>query len=524
MSIADARFTAVPDPYFIDDDDMVIVNGLEDPVINAPIPKRDKSSKSKGKREEDTSPLKNNLPDRTRSKRDSKRQPNLPRDDDDVVMIDAPHTDGLDVADGPDELAFVTKPKGLQRSNTTSKKPETKMSGLFGAFRKSRRASETFERSKAIIEDDATPRKRTAATADDSAKRARRDDRRKSTKPDRAAEGYVYNTEPADVGATTEAEDAEARREERRAKRAEEKQAVKLAREAELQAIEDRRAKRRKAERDAEAKKQEERDARHAARRAKEENQDNQRSREEEAAANKDLADEVLLKPRTKRRETSESHPSRSKHRSTTERRKSYLDPTPQETPAESSSRRPKSSRRKSTAPPAGESPVDDYFDARNANTKSSKNQDNDPYGGNDHTSSWVKSQISDPPAPPPVEPTILETDPVLGGAGDKAGGGPADDLMADEEVRRKNRKKRRSKAYVDQIAEDQEERAQRRSARRAGDSDGSADAPGGVYVAGRERRKSDALGGVKLGAGEKTWDAKTGQGKRSSWFQSFRR
>ena len=510
---------------------MVMVNGLEDPIINAPIPKREKSSKSKTKREEDpiTSPLKNDLPDRSRSTRDSKRQSKVYKTaDDDVVMVDAGPTDGLDVADGPDDLAFVTKPKGLQRANTASRKPESKMGGLFGAFRKSRRPSETLDRSKAIIEDDVTPRKRTATATDDSAKRARRDERRKSVKPDRAAEGYVYNTEPIDTGITTEAEDAEARREERRAKRAEEKQAAKLAREAELQAIEDRRSKRRKAERDAEAKKQEERDARHAARRAKEDNQDSRRAREEEAA-NKDLADEVLLKPRTKRRETTDSYPSRSKHRSTTDRRKSYLDSNPQETPPESSSRRPKSSRRKSTAPPAGEGPVDDYFDVRNATTKSSKTQDNDPYGGNDHTSSWVQSQISDPPAPPPVEPTILEADPDLGAGGDRDGGGPADDLIADEEVRRKNRKKRRSKAYVDQIAEEQDERSRRGSKRPTtggggGDVFSEGSGGDGVYVAGRERRKSEALGGVKLGVGEKTWDAKTGQGKRSSWFQSFRR
>ncbi|KAI4152756.1 MAG: hypothetical protein LQ340_002728, partial [Diploschistes diacapsis] len=45
---------SVPDPYTIDDDDMVMVNPIEDPVINAPVPgkdKREKLSRSKSKRE-----------------------------------------------------------------------------------------------------------------------------------------------------------------------------------------------------------------------------------------------------------------------------------------------------------------------------------------------------------------------------------------------------------------------------------------------------------------------------------------
>ena len=528
--IADTLDSAVPDPYPIDDDDMVMVNDLEDPVINAPIPKREKSVKSKVRKEEpEPSSLKNDLPDRTRSKRDSKldsssrskRQSRAVTDlDDDVVMVDAGPSDGADVADGPDDLAFVTKPKDLQRSNTASKKPESKIGGLFGAFRKSRRPSETLERSKAVIEDDVTPRKRTATANDDAAKRFRRDDRRKSTKmTDREAEGFVYNTGPTGIGAGAEAED----KEDRRARRAEEKTASKLAREAELQAIEERRAKRRKAERDAERKAQEDRDARRAARRPKpvEETPSFRRSKDEEAA-NKDLADEVLLKPRTKRREP--DSPSRTKH-TKSDRRKSYLDPlSGQQTPddegarsARRDDRRAKPSRRKSTAatPAADRGPVEDYFDTRNGKGKHTI-AENDPYGGNDHTSSWVKSQISDPPAPPPVEGTILENDPVLGEKG-----GEADDLLADEDIRRKNRKKRRSKAYVDPIAEDQEERRRRR--REKDHSEGSAE--GGIFLdeGGRERRKSEGLGGVKLGNGEKTWEAKTGQGKRSSWFQKMR-
>jgi len=53
---ADHRIV-VPDPYPIDDDDIVMVNAIEDPIINAPVRKitktsrKEVSSKSKSKRE-----------------------------------------------------------------------------------------------------------------------------------------------------------------------------------------------------------------------------------------------------------------------------------------------------------------------------------------------------------------------------------------------------------------------------------------------------------------------------------------
>lgn len=56
VGVTDFYGLAVPDPYPIDDDDMVLVNGLEDPIINAPIPKmkdirREKSTRVKPKKE-----------------------------------------------------------------------------------------------------------------------------------------------------------------------------------------------------------------------------------------------------------------------------------------------------------------------------------------------------------------------------------------------------------------------------------------------------------------------------------------
>lgn len=60
-SDANPSNAAVPDPYPIDDDDMVMVNGLEDPVINAPIPKargtKDRSSKTRAGQEVRFTPL-----------------------------------------------------------------------------------------------------------------------------------------------------------------------------------------------------------------------------------------------------------------------------------------------------------------------------------------------------------------------------------------------------------------------------------------------------------------------------------
>ena len=539
---------AAPDPYAIDDvddddDDMVMVNGLDDPVINASTSKKgsakDKHPKSKSTRElepDATSPPKKDLPDRTRSKQESKTGTSKPKRrfkatndfDDDIVMVDAGPSDGVDMADGPDDLQFITKPKGLQRSVTSSKKTEGKIGGLFGAFRKSRRASETFERpkSKGIADDhDAPlPRKRTVAGGEDSAKRPRRDDRkpRRSEKTDRAADGYVYDT-VGEGGGATEAENGDIRRDKRRAERAERERAAKEAREEALKYEAERRAKRREAdkiktredrdrkarkEEEAEAKQQEEKDARRAAREAKREKQ-----------ANRDLENDIL-KPRSKRRDKDVPDTTdKSSRPRKSDRRRSHIDtPMSTQTPEDEEARRlrredrrAKPSRRKSTAP------VEDYFDPRNG-TDAKGDGDNDPYGGNYHTSSWVKSQLSDPPEPPPVEPTIFEPGPVLGGGG-------ADDLMADETMRKSSHRKpkRSSRMYTDPVADDQEERRRRRESRRVekGGVKSSEGSPEGDQFPDL-RRQSD-LGGVKLGAGAKTFDGKTGQGKRASWFQKIK-
>ena len=519
LETANGANVAVPDPYAIDSDDMVMVNDLDAPLVNgkksSATTDKGSKSKSRGMDAEPSSSLKRDLPDRTKSKRDSRLEPTSSKRkskigndfDDDVVMVDAGSSGDANVEPGPDDMQFITKPKGLQRSATSSKKPESKSGGLggglFGAFRKNRRASEVngIPKSRAIVEDEeVASRKRTVTGGDDSAKRPRRDDRRKSEKTDRAAEGYVYNT-ARDVRGTTEVDDTDARREKKRAKRAEDDRIAKEQREEALKYETDRRAKRREADkakpkddRDRRARKDEEAEARRLE--DKEDRRAAREARRKEEDANRALEDDIL-KPRSKRRDTDKEVPAASASRPrTSDRRRSHMD---------KGDERPKSSRRKSTM-----APVEDYFDSRNGRPVN----ENDPYGGNDHTASWVKSQVSEPPEPPPVEPTIMEPAPDFRSKG-------ADDLMEDEYARRASHKKpkRGSRMYTDPLADEQEERRRRRKEKEVRSSEGSAAEERYGGLGSMNRGQSD-LGGVKLGAGTKTFDGKTGQGKRTSWFQ----
>ncbi|KAI4281809.1 MAG: hypothetical protein L6R38_003406 [Xanthoria sp. 2 TBL-2021] len=433
------KASAVPDPYPIDDDDMVMVNGIEDPIVNAPIPKgkstKDKSSRSKPKR--DAKPVFDA--------------------GDDVVMIDGPSQEE------PEILAFDEKPRApapLQRSMTSSKKPANgKLMGLFGGFGKTQRNSETFDRpkGKAIVTDDEamSPRKRTVNSREDSSKRLRRDDRkvRRSEKPDRDADGFITDAlnerDPA-----KEAEDADVRRQERRAKRevreSETRQRSKRADDEDLQ-------------------------------------------RHEEKHSRRSGRDDAPVKEAAERTKHSSSRPHKS------DRRRSYMDP-PQASDrpkAHRSRTEQSSSKRRSVA-------VDDSFDPRNAVPEEGKNE---PYmhGANDHTSSWVKSQLSDPADPPPVEGTVIEPTPKLGGKGG----------YADEEARKAARNSRRQSRYGpgDDMGEGDKERRRRRKDK---ESEGS------VEWGGREREKLSRrytdMGGVRGAVdGRPSLGA---AGKRSSWLK----
>ena len=517
---ADSGNPIILDPYPIDSDDMVMVNDIDGALPDGKKTSTAKNigskNKSKGLDADLGSSLRKDLPDRTKFKLDSKMDPSgskrkskIGNDfEDDVVMVDAGSSGDAGVELGPDDMQFITKPKGFQRSATSSKKTDSKSGGLggglFGAFRKNRRANEVNElpKSRGIVEDEEiAPRKRTVSGGDDSAKRPRRDDRRKSDKADRVADGYVYDT-ARDIGGVTGAEAIDARKEKRRAKHAEDDRIAKEQREEALKYEADRRGKRREAdkakpkddrdrrarkdEEAAEARRLEDKEDRRAAREA--------RRREEEA--NRALEDDIL-KPRSKRRDIEKEVPAASSSRPrTSDRRRSHID---------KATERPKSSRRKSTM-----AAVDDYFDPRNSRPVN----ENDPYGGNDHTASWVKSQVSEPPEPPPVEPTIMEQAPDFRAKG-------ADDLMEDEYARRASHKKpkRSNRMYTDPLGDEQEERRRRRKEKEVRSSEGSAAEERYGGLGSMNRRQSD-LGGIKLGAGTKMFDGKTGQGKRSSWFQ----
>ncbi|MCJ1475969.1 hypothetical protein MMC13_004633 [Lambiella insularis] len=546
--------TVVPDPYAIDDDDMVMVNGLDDPVINAPPPKksskdppRDKLSRSKSKREASPQrvyplPDETPLPDRTKSAKDiptkangkSRKQPRYAPDDD-IVMVEAgPSTDGPDVVTGPDDIGFVEKshiPPPLKRSATSAKKSEGSK-GLFGLFGKARRNSDTADRPKSKAtygdEDGSSRRKRTGVGGDDDAKRARRDDRksRQSTRPDVDADASFVTDAGPTANATTEAEDAEARREARRAKRAEKEQAAKDerrdARRAELKELEEKKARRQLSdkaateERKAKIREMMEKKARGG--QAKESRKlgktvdgaDGEEVLKEEDEAPRDL-DPLPAERRSKHRSSRNVDDFTSRPKS--DRRRSHMDgplqPRTADDEAERRSRRDdRRSRRTPTERPSASrrksAPVQDYFDPRNASHATG-----DPYptttGGNDHTSSWVKSQISDPPELPPIEPTVIEQPPL--GDGIRGDGIRGDD--DDDEIRRSKRKssRRRSK-YLDAAPDEADEKRRRRERREKElSSEGSA---GDRHARRRSENPGARAANVEVGS------------KRASWFKKI--
>ena len=583
ISLRPANLDAVvPDPYPIDDDDM---DELEDPVINATPPLKDsrkavgvdKGSKSKSKREVGADPITlpevavdaQALPDRSRPNWEPDFEPFVKADGktkymqsksrsdpaDDIVMVEAgPSTDGPDVVTGPDDLDFVEKPREpprLKRSATTSTKNPPKLMGLFGPFRNSRRASEAYvvPKSKGAYgnDDGNERRKRTVSGGGDNAKRLRRDKReiRRVDTRDLDVEGFATDAAP-NGGASTEAEDAEARREERRTMRALRDQAAKEAREADLKAAEDRRAKRREAEqaqaeadrakrRDARAKKDKEEDDREARRQA--DKRARRAAREEMNAkieASRDGEARGLDRQSRHRSDDPIGEPSTRPHRS--DRRRSYMDkPTSVRSPGNETDRRhrrtthrtpTKETSRRKSAPP-----VEDYFDPRNGadglNAEPLPAQ-NPPYmphdnGTNDHTSTWVNSQIIEPPPPPPIEPSVIDPTPVTNG-GD--GGVDDGDSFVEETPRRAPRhSSRRQSKYAGMGPDEVDERRRRRESRRVDkeavrSSEGSGD--GDRYA----RRKSDYSGGyTERAGGVKTFDGRTANGagaKRASWFKKI--
>lgn len=549
------KAAVVPDPYAIDDDDMVMVNGLDYPIVSDPIPK------SKGVRK-----------DKSTSTKAKKEVKSVSDPADDIVMVEAgPSSDGAELPSLQEALAFAEPPSApapLQRSPTSARKSDNKLMGLFG-LRKTRRASEVYERprSKTFADDDVNlRRKRTVAGDNDATKRARRDERkvRRSERPDIDADGFVTDA-PLEKDAT---EDVEAKNEDRRSKRASRSHPAKEYRESRPRDDEDQRAKRQEADqaqddmrraktresRDRRSRREEEETAiRKEERRAKRAAKEERATKDERIS--RDLDPSSAFEGRSKYRERDprdrDLPPENSSRPRKSDRRRSHVD-TPKSPNA--TERRPRRDERRSSRRTPGEkssshrkstaAPVDDYFDLRNGTAgdipdplpdpppldpapRESALPDpvprdpapldpQEPYmhsGANEHTSSWVKSQISEPPPPPPLEPSVLDPAPILGGAGDES-------TMDEDAKRTMRRQSRRKSRYADGSGDGDRERRRRKESRRdtVRSSEGSAEQE-------RERaygrRKTDYGGGVPL-RGYGTGGGGMG-GRRGSWFQKIK-
>lgn len=294
---ADFATVVVPDPYAIDDDDLILVNDLEDPVINPPISKtkdirREKSTNTRAKKEvhcNPNSPIGSPklLPEADISWENEQVNPVTEPTDDTIMLEAGPSSDGAELPSLQEALAFDEKPRSspvVQRSLANTKKSDSKLMGLFGGFRKPRRASEMYERPRKapVDEFDGTLRRKRGVTGDgDAPKRIRREDRkaRRSEKTDAEDDGFI--TEAPIVAESPVPETHDFRRDEPRAKRPSRSQPSKERKRSILRDTEDQRLKRQeadqaedglrraKARERRERKEQEETDIRRAKRRAK---------------------------------------------------------------------------------------------------------------------------------------------------------------------------------------------------------------------------------------------------------------
>lgn len=294
-----ANFTnkVVPDPYAIDDDDMILVNDSEDPVINPPISKtkdirREKSTNARAKKEVHSVPNSPAGSSKTSGEADiswKNEQVNaVTEPTDDTIMLEAgPSSDGAELPSLQEALAFDEKPRSspvVQRSWTNTKKSDSKLMGLFGGFRKPRRASEMYERPRKapVDESDGTLRRKRGVTGDgDAPKRIRREDRmaRRSEKTDAEDDGFI--TEAPIVTESAAPGTLEFKKDEPREKRPSRGQPSKERKRSRPRDTEDQRLKRQeadqaeddlrraKARERRERKEQEEADVRRAERRAK---------------------------------------------------------------------------------------------------------------------------------------------------------------------------------------------------------------------------------------------------------------
>ena len=428
----------VPDPYAIDDDDMVIVDNPEDSAKDMPqfdIPKKEKRP--------------------SKPKRRSTYMSGGLGDADDEVMVDAP----------PPGEEMQERPGLVRRSTTSNAKKGGLMGGILGAFSTrpgppDRRQSKMYE-----SENEPSRRKRGSAYDEEGSKRLRREDRKVGrSRKISDADGFT------DAAPQTDAEAAaakEARRAERKARK-------------EREAADDEaRAARRREKDDArraedDARRHEDRQARRAEREA--------RRAEEDRMAREDDAKAAERRERRKERERqreAEDPSSRPK----AERRRSHMDDDAARRARHEERRmrrsvdpesgldgkgRPRTSRRRSEHP----APVDGYFDSRNGEPHHSRtsrgpraDEPRKPSGnGKDKISSWVDAVSDDPPPPPPVEGTIVDAP--MHFAEDHA---PDGHPLEDEEptTAREMREGRARRGKKDMGGDEDSERRRRRRERR---------------------------------------------------------
>lgn len=325
---ADFTNVVVPDPYPIDDDDMILVNDLEDPVINPPISKtkeirREKITSTRAKKEVHFNPNSPTgspklSPQADISWKNEQVNPVTEPTDDTIMLEAGPSSDGAELPSLQEALAFDEKPRSspvVQRSLANTKKSDSKLMGLFGGFRKPRRASEMYERPRKVPVDDfdgTLRRKRGVAGDGDPPKRIRREDikARRSEKTDAEDDGFI--TEAPIVAESPVPEIHDFRRDEPRAKRPSRSQPSKERKSSRLRDTEDQRLKRQevdqaedglrraKAKERRERKEQEETDIRRAERRAKRAARD-ERSKEGPNSREGDEADVRREEKRLKR-------------------------------------------------------------------------------------------------------------------------------------------------------------------------------------------------------------------------------
>ena len=366
----------------------------------------------------------------------------------------------------------------MRRSSTAPKKPEsTGLMGFIGSLRKNARPDPP-ERRKSRSHRDEDARYMTDPEREE--RRARREARRRRAEREAELDGFVTEGGPVGGFPETDMDEVEARRAARRAKRSSRQAPSDQLRESEWREAEERRARRRERERareqemqermlreeeEREARRQEERRLRRAAReerRAREEAEAREAEEQAEAEARAaerrerrrrreaEMQEAAAYEPRSKRR--SSRHPVDDRAA-----REFYLggyDGERAYRPERSTEEGVRPKRRKSRAPEPERGP---------------------PMmsgGRKDKTSSWVHSQASDPPEPPPVVATVVDMPP---GPGEPA---QANSVSSDEEARRELRRRARRRARYPGLTDQEidELRARKREARRSERSSGSAD------------------------------------------------